>query len=192
MEAAAAVAVAIEICHASTHAKEVSLLPKAIQAYLRGENHVESPFLLLGLHRLLRAIGTPSPASLTAESTLDDLRQVQLQETGHLFAAAMLIPKDMMGIGDDGSQGLALDIFSKELSSAFRTLEDLEKQIPEEPSPQHILFYLPLKEVKSMTLQRLNSATLSLSSTWGEQAQPLVQIAQEFTRRLENAGNAEI
>jgi len=37
-----------------------------------------------------------------------------------------------------------------------------------------------------MTLQRLNNATLSLSSNWGEKARPLLQISEEIQKKLES------
>jgi hypothetical protein len=198
VEAAAAVAVSLELCQGFSLNGDIALIPTAVHAYLKAEPRVEPAFLVAGLHRLMRAVGPLGVIGSKAgeqaphsESTLDELRQFQLKETGLLFATSLMVPKDLMGISDDSSQGLALDIFSKELSSAFRTLEDLERTTGEDVSPQHILYYLPLKEAKSMTLQRLNSATLSLSSTWTEQSLPLVQIAEEFARRLESAGNGE-
>jgi geranylgeranyl diphosphate synthase, type II len=208
------VAVALEMLHCFTLIRKKSddalailsgdaLLPLALDVFseIAGNvpGKVKDAYFIQALHRLIMSTGPrgiiggqASELMLTTRSTLDELRKTHAKKTGALFSAALLIPKDLMGISDDSSEGLSIDMFAQELGQAYQVLDDLEdfeqKSVNEkttEITPNHILFYLPQKEARNMTLQRLNNATLSLSSNWGVKARPLLQIAEEIQKKLE-------
>jgi geranylgeranyl diphosphate synthase type II len=210
-EVALPVAVALEMLHCFTLIRTKSaeplailsgdaLFPLAFDVFSEIAGKVKDAYFIQGLHRLITSTGPrgiiggqASELMLTTKSHLDDLRKTHAKKTGALFSAAFLIPKDLMGISDDSSEGLSIHMFAQELGQAFQVLEDLEdferKSLKEETTeitPNHILFYLPQKEVRDMTLQRLNSATLSLSSNWSAKARPLLQIAEEIQKKLES------
>jgi geranylgeranyl diphosphate synthase, type II len=180
-----------------------ALVPLALDVFFEISGHVKDSNFILALRRLSQSVGPRGVIGgqagemlLNTGSTLDDLRQVHAKKTGAFFLAALLIPKDLAGISDDSSEGIALDIFARELGLAYQVLDDLEdfatqaqrhkqKEETVEIRPNHVLYYLPENEARSMTLQRLNNATLSLSSNWGPKAQPLLQIADELRKKLQ-------
>ena len=169
-----------------------ALVPLAIELFLEAAPHVETENFFQAMRRLALCAGhagviggQAERRELSAESTLDDLKRINTKRTGSLFSAAILVPKDLAGIPDDSSQGLALDIFARELGLAFQAMNDFKSMGGKDIAPSHILYYLPAKEARSMILQRLNSATLSLSSAWGAPSRSLVQIAEEITREIQ-------
>jgi geranylgeranyl diphosphate synthase type II len=176
-----------------------ALIPLALDVFFGVSGKVKDSHFISALRRLSMSMGPRGVIGgqagemlLNTGSSLDDLRQVHAKKTGALFLSALLIPKDLMGISDDSSEGIALDIFAREFGLAYQVLDDLEdfdkKKLKEETveiHPNRVLFYLPENEARSMTLQRLNNATLSLSSNWGTKAQPLLQIADELRKKLE-------
>src|SRR6185437_11731252 len=124
---------------------------------------VEPEHVARGLRRLSRCAGATGISGglaerreLSEQSSLDDLKRVNARRVASLISAALQIPKDFAGIEDDSSQALALDIFAQQLGLAFQTMEDFKNATQEDISPGHILYYLPHKEAKAMTLQRLN------------------------------------
>lgn len=200
-------AAALEMIHCFTliHGEALAalsrdaLIPLAIDVFSEIAGTVKDPYFVQALRRLSASAGPrgviggqAAEMGLSTSSTLDDLRQAHEKKTGALFSAALLIPKDLMGISDDSSEGLAIDMFARELGLAHQVIDDLEdfsqksrKEQKTEITPNQILFYLAEQEARNMTLQRLNNASLSLSSNWGPKAQPLLQFAEEIQKRLE-------
>ncbi len=142
------------------------------------------------LKRLLWAMGPrgviggqASEFLLTEESAFADLEKVHRLKTGALFEASLLIPKDLAGIPDDSSQGLALAIFAKELGFAFQVADDLEDE-GDGSEPSHVLFYLSPKDARETVVQRLKLARQGLEAAWGEPCEPLIKIADEVERKV--------
>jgi geranylgeranyl pyrophosphate synthase len=164
----------------------VALLSIALEVFSESSAHVSVSFFIQAQKRLAASLGAKGTAGgearemlLTSESSLDQLRQMQAQKTGTLFSMALLIPKDFVGIADDSPEGLALEIFARELGLASQTLEDLDRK-PSDPSSSNIRFFLQDQDARDMTLQRLTSAALSIESLWGAKAKTLLMIANEI------------
>ena len=170
-----------------------ALMALALETFLDASEHVKPPLLLRGLSRFIWAMGPrgvtggqAAEALLSPKSKLEDLSLMHAQKTGALFSASILIPMDFAGIKEDSSQGLALELFAKELGLSFQVVDDLDDEAEGVPAnPNSILFYVDRKSAQANTLMRLESATKSLSSNWGDAAVPLLQIAAEVSKKLE-------
>lgn len=167
------------------------LLALAVEVFLECRDSVSPQALTHGLSRLLWAAGPRGVAggqaleeSLTSQSTLEDLQRMHGLKTGALFSAALLIPKDLANIADDSAQGIAIDLFARELGLAFQVADDLEDAAAESTELTNILAYLSKSEAQSMMLGRLAQATRSLEAIFGEQTKPLRLIADEVARKI--------
>jgi geranylgeranyl diphosphate synthase type II len=171
-----------------------ALMALAIETFLDASPHVAHPLLLRGLSRFVWAMGPrgvtggqAAEALLSPQSKLEELSLMHQQKTGALFSASILIPMDFAGIKEDSSEGLALELFAKELGLSFQVVDDLDDEaegVP--PDPKSILFYVDRASAMSNTLMRLEAAIKSLNSNWGYAAVPLLQIAAEVTKKLES------
>ncbi|MGZ3687039.1 MAG: polyprenyl synthetase family protein [Bdellovibrionota bacterium] len=174
-----------------------ALIPMAMECLLEAGPHVKPEALLSAIARLNWAAGArgviagqSGESTLKEDSRLEDLLRIHAQKTGALFSAALLMAKDLAGIDDESSQGMAIEIFARELGVAFQIADDLE-DADGAPQPTSILFYLPAKEARTMALQRLRVAGRSLLAIWDEAAAPLLQIADEVARKLEAGAEEE-
>jgi geranylgeranyl pyrophosphate synthase len=169
-----------------SHLTSVALLSIAFEVFSESAAYVSAPFFIQAQKRLAASLGASGTAGgeamemlLTMESSLDQLRLMHTQKTATHFSMALLIPKDLMGIADDSAEGLALEIFGRELGLAFQILEDLERK-PSDPTPTNIRFFLQDQEARNMTVQRLTNAALSIESLWGAKSKPLLMISNEI------------
>lgn len=174
-----------------------SLTPLALDAFMEAESHVPATHLLRAMRRLLWAAGPrgviggqAAESLITPHSGLEELRRMHAMKTGALFSAALLIPKDMAGLSDESSEGLALEMFAAELGLAFQAADDLE-DAPAHPDPVNILYFLSPAEARTLTTQRLRTATKGITSIWNQKASPLVQIAEEVLRKIEDTKESE-
>ena len=172
-----------------------ALIPLALEVFLDSE--AEPRVLIKALKRLLWASGPrgviggqAAEMTLNEHSGLADLKQMHRQKTGALFAAALLIPKDLSGITDQSPQGLAISYFSDELGLAFQAMDDLhdqkQDQIPgtQAMKPLSILSHLSKAEVCKSTTEALHSAKDRLISLWGVKATPLAEAADEILNQI--------
>ena len=169
-----------------------ALLALSMEVFLDATPHVEPARFLKGLSRLLWCMGprgvTGGQAAellMNSKSNLEDLIQLHSQKTGSLFSASLLIPMDFAGVTEDSAQGLALELFAKELGIAFQVSNDLEDATDEPVLPTNVLFYVDRISAQSNTLRRLETAMRSLSSSWNAGASRLLQIAEEVVKKLE-------
>lgn len=164
----------------------IALLSIALEVFSESAAHISAPFFIQAQKRLAASLGAKGTAGgearemlLTPESSLDQLRQMHAQKAGTLFSMALLIPKDFVGIADDSHEGLALEIFARELGLASQIIEDLDRK-PSEPTSTNIRFFLQDQDARDMTLQRLTSSALSIESLWGAKAKTLLMISNEI------------
>jgi geranylgeranyl diphosphate synthase, type II len=191
------VAVAMEMAHcfslisdSPSNVSRDSLLPLAMDVFCEIAGSVKEGHFARAIQKFTHSIGPQgvlggqaSKMQLNTNSSLDELRKAQAKRSGALFSASVLIPKELAGISDDSSEGIALEMFGNELGLAFEVSGDLERST--DITPQSILFYLPEQEAVNMTLQRLNNACLGLNSNWATKAQPLLVISEEIRKKLE-------
>lgn len=128
--------------------------------------------------------GQAAEMLLTPKATLKDLERLHEMKTGALFAAALLIPKDLAGISDSSPEGEAIRGFASELGFSFQVADDFSDIEKDSGSQVSILFYLSQDEARELTLKRLTVATKKLFSLWGERANPLINISKEVTKSL--------
>jgi geranylgeranyl pyrophosphate synthase len=202
-------AIALEMVHCSTQLRKnhaalanasadlVALTSEALssiafEVFTDCAAHVKPEFFLAALRRFASGIGPrgvlggeAEEISLNEDSSLDELRQMHTKKTAALFSIAVLIPKDLAGITEDSPDGLALDIFGRELGLAFQVVHDLEQKATN-ATPANIRFFLQDQEARNMTLQRLSTAQLSVESAWGEKAKSLLTVANEIQSKLES------
>lgn len=164
-----------------------ALITLAMDVFL--DSPLESSRVLAGLRRLVGATGPrgviggqASESLLTQNSALKDLRQMHAQKTGALFEAALLIPKDFAGIGDESPEGKSISLFSQTLGLAFQAADDLEDSF--DLGPTSILHHLSPTEVARQTLEQIELATQLLFGQWGEKAKGLIQIAEEVAQKI--------
>ena len=172
------------------------LIPLAYEVFLEASAHVAPENLVRALNRFSWAMGPrgvvggqAAEGLLNEKSKLEDLITMHGQKTGALFMASLLIPKDLAGIADDSSQGLAIEVFARELGFAFQVVDDLDDATEEKPEPSSILHYLSPENARSSTLRRLDAATNTLNSAWGNAASGVNQIAFEVMKKLETDQN---
>jgi len=174
-----------------------ALMALCVETFLDSSDHVPHPLLLRGLSRLIWAMGPrgvtggqAAEALLSPQSKLEELSTMHEKKTGALFSASLLIPMDFAGIKEDSSQGVALELFAKELGLSFQVVDDLDDESEGVAAdPKSILFYVDRKSAQNNTLMRLDAAIKSLSSNWGDAAVPLLQIATEVSKKLEIPGS---
>jgi geranylgeranyl diphosphate synthase, type II len=170
-----------------------ALVPLAFAVFLDAAPAVENGRLIRGLARLTWASGPrgviggqAAESLLTASSTLDQLERMHAGKTGALFSAALLIPKDLAGIPDQGTQGETLDAFAHELGLAFQIADDLDdaKSDGVRAPATSILAHLSREQASQMIRGRLELATGKLTLVWGEYATRLASIASEVLASL--------
>lgn len=160
------IAISLELIHGSNltdnPAHSRTVLILGLEKFLGIFSAVDPAFFPAGFQRLLSAAGSQTPSQA-------------------LIAAAVSVPQLLAGIPEDSSQALALDIFAKEFAAACATADSLAAA-PDSPSQA---------ETKRLTVKRLNSATLSLSSAWSSEAASLIRIAEELSRNIQAIGSDE-
>lgn len=169
-----------------------ALVPMAVETYLEAAPHVSAEALMAGLKRLLAALGPlgviggqAAEMLLTPASGFADLSAVFAGKTGALFSASLLVPKDLAGIADDSAEGIAIDLFARELGLAFQIADDLDDPEQAEPGPTHILHYLKRPEAEKLIRARLLPACDTLTSVFGPGASTLVGMGHEVLARVD-------
>jgi geranylgeranyl diphosphate synthase type II len=171
-----------------------ALLSMAFETFLEAQNFVDPRHLAAGMSRLLHAIGPQgviggqaAESLLTSHSTLEELHFMHARKTGALFEAALLIPKDLTGGYSDKNLPDELDLFAKELGSAFQVADDLDDAHQDAKvgqPPTSILSYMSEEEARSTHFRQLTQACASLKSRWQARSQPLIEIAEEVLKVL--------
>jgi geranylgeranyl diphosphate synthase type II len=172
-----------------------ALMAMAFETLMEAQDHVDPRALLMGMKRLTQAVGPhgviggqAAESLLTPKSTLEDLHFMHARKTGALFEAALLIPKDLAGGFSDRNLPDELDLFAKELGSAFQVADDvLDADQDSGRSPTSILSYVGEAEARSTSFRQLTQACASLKSRWQERSRPLIEIAEEVLKVLSKA-----
>jgi geranylgeranyl diphosphate synthase type II len=154
-----------------------------------------SPGLVLGgLQKFIDAVGPrgviggqAAESVLLDHPSLENLRKVHAQKTGALFLAALLIPKEFVGISDASPQGKAIHQFGYQLGQAFQIADDLEDEVTAHPPQTSILAYLSAKEAIEMTSKNLTHTLEDLRLHWGQNSNGLVELGTEVLHKLKGA-----
>jgi geranylgeranyl diphosphate synthase type II len=169
-----------------------ALIPLALDALAEAAPHVAPQAFAAALRRLSWASGPrgviggqAAEALLKPGSALSELETMHAMKTGALFAAALLLPKDLAGIADASPDGRAIDRFARELGLAFQVADDLEDA---EEDPTSILAYMTREEAAARASERLAAACEGLRAAWGEKARELLDIATEVSAKLASEG----
>lgn len=168
-----------------------SLIGLALDSFLECAPHVEPRRVLRALARFHDVIGPRGViGGQAAEWDLDEssdigaLRAMHARKTGALFAAALLIPMDLAGIEDRSDSGRAIHRFACQLGLAFQAADDLEDSIEARKAHTNLLSRLSEEEVRASSIDGLREGAAGLEAIWGEDARPLVAIADEVIRLL--------
>ncbi len=167
-----------------------ALIAMAFEVFSEAATAAQPQAFQRALKRLLWATGPRGVSGgqaleelLTTESQLEDLQRMHALKTGALFSATLLLPMDLSGMSEESPQGMAIDLFARELGLAFQVADDFE-DATESPDPKNVLAYLSKAEAQTMMLGRLAAATRSLEALFGDKSRPLRLIADEVARRI--------
>lgn len=170
-----------------------ALTALAVDVFL--DSDISAEFLKAGLKRLVWAMGPrgviggqAAESLLGSRSQFQDLKKMHQMKTGALFSAAVLIPKDFLGISDSSELGQILIRFADELGFAFQVADDLEDAGEQKEIPStSILSYLSASEAAQMVQTQLSQISQTLKNQWGSSAEGLCAIATEVIQKTQTA-----
>lgn len=182
-----------------------SLISLGFETLMRARAHgISAERVLAAVARLAAAAGPrgvcggQAEESLLAEtSTLRDLERMHRGKTGALFAACLIVTRELAGVSEGSPLGEAVESFAYDFGQAFQIWDDLEDGLQDQQTDGNkastaasILHYETFAQAKHRALQLITRATEKLVATMGDQATPLTQISDDLYRRLEGLAHA--
>lgn len=176
-----------------------ALIAVAVDTLLDAHAFVAPGNILAAVRRMSWAMGPrgviggqAAEAELMNRPDLKALTQMHRQKTGALFAASLLLPKDLAGIQGNEPKSQSIDRFADELGLAFQVMDDLDDITQDHdakhgsPDATNILHYMPEAQARTQFTERLHQAHLGLRQAWGDAAAPLIRIGEEIASKLKS------
>jgi geranylgeranyl diphosphate synthase type II len=182
-----------------------SLIGLGFEALMRARVHgLPAERVLAAVARLAAATGPrgvcggqAAESLLQASSELPELERMHRAKTGALFAACLILPRELAGITEGSPLGVALEGFAFDFGLAFQIWDDLEDSLQDEEvdfnksgTYASILHYMSFAEAKAKGLGLLERATERLVAALGDRADPLTQISDELYKKIEGLAHA--